>query len=236
MRTVTRCFSRRGSDRYTHGRELRNERGPRARRRRRAGAARDVLDPFPPRRLRRHRVAGVRPRQEAIGTSTEPFAFVLTDLVMPDGSGLDVLTAAKERNPATEVIVMTAHSTVEAAIEAMRRGAYDFVTKPFATAELAALVGEGAREERDRRRERAPARAARRGSSREDPLESSARARRCSAIAELVDEGRRDAHARCSSPARAAPARSGSRARSTRGAIARAGRSSSSTAARSPRR
>src|SRR5678815_4137861 len=55
--------------------------------------------------------------------------------------GIDVLTAAKQRSEATEVIVMTAHSTLEAAIEAMRRGAYDFVSKPFSPAEIAALAG-----------------------------------------------------------------------------------------------
>jgi two-component system response regulator PilR (NtrC family) len=65
---------------------------------------------------------------------------VLTDLVMPDGSGLDLLSLSKQRSPRTEVIVMTAHSTLETAVDAMRRGAYDFVTKPFATAELRALV------------------------------------------------------------------------------------------------
>src|SRR5438105_4595290 len=79
--------------------------------------------------------------REAIQSSPAPFALVLTDLVMPDGSGLDLLGVAKERNPATEVIVMTAHSTVEHALEAMRRGAYDFVAKPFSTAELKLLVG-----------------------------------------------------------------------------------------------
>jgi len=78
--------------------------------------------------------------REAIHSSPSPFALVLTDLVMPDGSGLDLLSAAKERNPATEVIVMTAHSTVEHALDAMRRGAYDFVAKPFSTAELKLLV------------------------------------------------------------------------------------------------
>ena len=71
--------------------------------------------------------------REAIQASPSPFALVLTDLVMPDGSGLDLLTTAKQRNPATEVIVMTAHSTVEHALDAMRRGAYDFVAKPFST-------------------------------------------------------------------------------------------------------
>ncbi len=78
--------------------------------------------------------------REAIRNAPAAFGVVLTDLMMPDGSGLDVLTLAKERSQETEVIVMTAHSTVETAIEAMKRGAYDFVTKPFATAELRALV------------------------------------------------------------------------------------------------
>ena len=77
---------------------------------------------------------------ESIRSSPTPFGLVLTDLVMPDGSGLGLLAAAKERSPETEVIIMTAHTSLEIAIEAMRGGAYDFVTKPFATAELRALV------------------------------------------------------------------------------------------------
>ncbi len=77
---------------------------------------------------------------EAVRNAPEPYALVLSDLVMPDGSGLDLLSATKERSPRTEVIIMTAHSTLETAIDAMKRGAYDFVTKPFATAELRALV------------------------------------------------------------------------------------------------
>nr|WP_275976796.1 sigma-54 dependent transcriptional regulator [Polyangium aurulentum] len=83
---------------------------------------------------------GVRDAIEALRQNPQPFPLVLTDLVMPDGSGIEVLTAAKERSNATEVIVMTAHSTVEAALDAMRRGAYDFVTKPFSPAELTALA------------------------------------------------------------------------------------------------
>src|ERR1700722_16703477 len=77
---------------------------------------------------------------DAVRNTPEPYGVVLTDLVMPDGSGLDLLTLSKQRSPQTEVIVMTAHSTLETAVDAMRRGAYDFVTKPFATAELRALV------------------------------------------------------------------------------------------------
>jgi two-component system response regulator PilR (NtrC family) len=84
---------------------------------------------------------GVRVAKGAIAQSPQPFPVVLTDLSMPDGSGLDVLAAAKARAPSTEVILITAHSSVENAITAMRSGAYDFVTKPFQPAELAALVG-----------------------------------------------------------------------------------------------
>ncbi|WP_437283639.1 sigma-54 dependent transcriptional regulator [Sorangium sp. So ce375] len=83
---------------------------------------------------------GARAALEAIRQNPQPFPLILTDLVMPDGSGIEVLTAAKARSGATEVIVMTAHSTVESALDAMRHGAYDFVTKPFSPAELTALA------------------------------------------------------------------------------------------------
>ena len=77
---------------------------------------------------------------QAVEGAPTPFDLVLTDLMMPDGSGLDVLTRAKARTEHTEVIVMTAYGDVETAIDAMKRGAYDFVTKPFATSELRALA------------------------------------------------------------------------------------------------
>ncbi|KYF68890.1 Fis family transcriptional regulator [Sorangium cellulosum] len=83
---------------------------------------------------------GARAALEAIRQNPQPFPLILTDLVMPDGSGIDVLRAAKARSGATEVMVMTAHSTVESALDAMRHGAYDFVTKPFSPAELTALA------------------------------------------------------------------------------------------------
>jgi two-component system, NtrC family, response regulator PilR len=83
---------------------------------------------------------GVKAALEAISQHPQPFPIVLTDLAMPDGSGLDVLAASKSRSSSTEVILLTAHSTVENAIAAMRLGAYDFVAKPFQAAELAAVV------------------------------------------------------------------------------------------------
>ncbi|HEX7664154.1 MAG TPA: sigma-54 dependent transcriptional regulator, partial [Polyangiaceae bacterium] len=72
--------------------------------------------------------------------ANDPFALVFTDLMMPDGSGLDVVTAVRDKSPGTEVIVMTAHSTIETAVDAMRRGAYDFITKPFSTGVVRALA------------------------------------------------------------------------------------------------
>ena len=83
---------------------------------------------------------GCKAALEAIAGAPQPFPAIVSDLSMPDGSGLDVLAAAKGRSPSTEVILVTAHSTIENALSAMRSGAYDFVAKPFEAAELAALV------------------------------------------------------------------------------------------------
>lgn len=70
----------------------------------------------------------------------EGFDVVVTDLVMPDGSGLDLLREARAMAVPPEVLVMTAYSSVDGALEAMRAGAYDFLTKPVRIAELRALV------------------------------------------------------------------------------------------------
>jgi len=63
--------------------------------------------------------------------SKEDFDVVITDQKMPGGSGLDVLRAVQESDPTTSVIFLTAVSTVELAVESMRQGAFDFLTKPF---------------------------------------------------------------------------------------------------------
>jgi two-component system response regulator PilR (NtrC family) len=83
---------------------------------------------------------GFRTACDAVTRAPTPYALVLTDLLMPDGSGMDLLSIVKEHAAATEVIVMTAHGGIDSAIDAMKRGAYDFLTKPFATNELRALV------------------------------------------------------------------------------------------------
>ncbi len=77
---------------------------------------------------------------EAITQSPRPFPVILTDLTMPDGSGLDVLAAAKRRSLATEVVLLTAHNSVENAISAMSAGAFNFVTKPFDAGALVAIL------------------------------------------------------------------------------------------------
>ena len=56
---------------------------------------------------------------------------VLTDLMMPGISGLELLRALKQVSPDSEVVMMTAYGTVETAVQAMREGAYDFVEKPL---------------------------------------------------------------------------------------------------------
>src|SRR5512140_2053307 len=65
---------------------------------------------------------------------------LLTDLMMPQTSGMDLLRAAKTIAPETEVVLMTAYGTVETAVEAMKEGAYDFVTKPLKRAHVVRIV------------------------------------------------------------------------------------------------
>jgi two-component system response regulator HydG len=67
---------------------------------------------------------------------SEGFEVVLTDLRMPNRGGMEVLRAATGHAPETQVIVMTGFGTVEAAVEAVRQGACDFLYKPFESHEL----------------------------------------------------------------------------------------------------
>jgi response regulator RpfG family c-di-GMP phosphodiesterase len=70
------------------------------------------------------------------------YALIFTDLNMPGGlSGLDLLKSVQEVDPKTFCILMTGYATTEAAIQALKRGAYDFIQKPFKLAELEASMG-----------------------------------------------------------------------------------------------
>ncbi|MGE0788485.1 MAG: sigma-54-dependent transcriptional regulator [Sandaracinaceae bacterium] len=84
----------------------------------------------------------------------DPVDLLLTDLRMPGMDGVDVLTRARSLLPELPVILFTAHATVQTAIEAMRRGAYDYVQKPFDNAELKALVARALDHSRLRRENR----------------------------------------------------------------------------------
>jgi DNA-binding NtrC family response regulator len=65
---------------------------------------------------------------------------VVTDLRLPDGEGLDVLRAARERFPLLPVVLMTAHGSIEIAVRAVKEGAYDFIAKPFDPEHLLLIV------------------------------------------------------------------------------------------------
>ncbi|MFW6066764.1 MAG: sigma-54-dependent transcriptional regulator [Myxococcota bacterium] len=84
---------------------------------------------------------GVKDALRRIADAQSPsYDVVITDLMMPDGSGLEVLEAARARDESTQVIMITAYATTERAVEAMRKGAYDYIQKPFRNDELLATV------------------------------------------------------------------------------------------------
>ncbi len=79
--------------------------------------------------------------EEAIAhIDKELFDLVITDLKMPKAGGLDVLRAVKESAPESVVLIITAFASTESAVEAMKLGAYDYLTKPFQVDEVQLIV------------------------------------------------------------------------------------------------
>jgi signal transduction histidine kinase len=75
--------------------------------------------------------------QEALDkAATKAFSLMLTDLSLPDMNGIEILGAVKRMQPACEVVLMTGNASMETALESMRQGAYDYITKPFENARL----------------------------------------------------------------------------------------------------
>jgi two-component system response regulator PilR (NtrC family) len=68
------------------------------------------------------------------------FDLIISDIAMPGQSGLEVLRQAKEANPETPVIMITAYASTESAVEALKLGAYDYIIKPFDVDELKIVV------------------------------------------------------------------------------------------------
>jgi two-component system response regulator HydG len=79
-----------------------------------------------------YRVTTTDSGEEALDVvRAEPVEVVLADIMMPKMSGIDLLRAVKAISPSIEVVMMTAFGSVENAVECMREGAYDFITKPL---------------------------------------------------------------------------------------------------------
>jgi DNA-binding NtrC family response regulator len=70
----------------------------------------------------------------------QPFDIVITDLKMEGADGMQVLAGVKEVSPATRVIVITGFATMETARESYRKGAFDFIAKPFKLGDLVECV------------------------------------------------------------------------------------------------
>ena len=90
-----------------------------------------------------HEVAlasGVEEATEILRASPAPYDLVVTDLMMADGTGLDVLTAAQNVSAHTQVLVVTAHGSVETAVEAMSLGAFGYLEKPLSVGTARAWV------------------------------------------------------------------------------------------------
>ncbi|CAO3426558.1 hypothetical protein [Azospirillum doebereinerae] len=72
-----------------------------------------------------------RGRDALASAESRPPDAVILDLKLPDMDGLDVLRALQDRDPGVSVVIVTAHGSIDLAVEAMRLGAFDFIVKPF---------------------------------------------------------------------------------------------------------
>jgi DNA-binding NtrC family response regulator len=88
-----------------------------------------------------YRISGCGSGQEAVRhLENEQFDIVITDLFLPDITGIDILKKAKELSPAIEVILITGHASAETAVRAMKEGAFDYITKPLNIEELRVII------------------------------------------------------------------------------------------------
>ncbi len=86
------------------------------------------------------RTSPIRPSRPTARSRQQNFDAVLLDLRLPGAGGLDVLRRVKDRRPEAVVVVVTGFGTVQSAVQAMKNGKYDYVTKPFSVDELKLLL------------------------------------------------------------------------------------------------
>ena len=72
--------------------------------------------------------------------ATHPVDVLITDLIMPDMNGVELIQKIKQRHPAAVAVVITAYATIKTCVDAMRYGASDYITKPFDMDEIRAVV------------------------------------------------------------------------------------------------
>ena len=143
---------------------------------------------------------------------------VITDLRMPKIDGLELLRQALRDDPQLPVVILTAHGTVDNAVEALKTGAFDYITKPFDQEEVRTIVKKALRT-RDLAETEATREEAREGAGARFGIIGESEPSSISTPSSSASPTRRPP---CSSPARAAPARSSSPARCTRTRRARA--------------
>lgn len=80
--------------------------------------------------------------------SHEPFDLTVCDIMMPDMSGVDVLKSIKQLRPQTQVVMATGCASLETAVEAMKLGAYDYITKPYEIDQLIAIFNKALEHQR----------------------------------------------------------------------------------------
>ncbi len=92
-----------------------------------------------PRFSRIHTAPSCRRALDLVNSDVEDFDLIITDLNFPDGNGMDILRAVKNKAGHAAVVVFTGFASLETAIQAMHEGAYDYVTKPFTVEQILAL-------------------------------------------------------------------------------------------------
>jgi DNA-binding NtrC family response regulator len=85
--------------------------------------------------------------RDAATSPAGPFSLVITDMNMPRMTGVELLKQIRKLHPAIVVIVVTGYGSIESAVEAVKRGAFDYVTKPIIDHELAALIEKALRQQ-----------------------------------------------------------------------------------------